>query len=187
MHEESDDGDDMHITHNHAGAAASVVLSAALKLEQDPGSNEFVNVIAPEEEEPVVKGGEVVDGKLLSPALEPIPMTSAMDENLLSPALEPIPMMSAIETPPPPLPPIVDNKSDANLPTFTDETNLHFEPEPMMDSEQTEILGARVYNEEEDSGPQMPGSFDLSTPYSIHRHEQPNSWVEILRKLSLQL
>lgn len=169
MHEESDDGDDMHITHNHAGAAASVVLSAALKLEQDPGSNEFVNVIAPEEEEPVVKGGEVVDGKLLSPALEPIPM------------------MSAIETPPPPLPPIVDNKSDANLPTFTDETNLHFEPEPMMDSEQTEILGARVYNEEEDSGPQMPGSFDLSTPYSIHRHEQPNSWVEILRKLSLQL
>ena len=166
MHEDSDDGDDMH---NHAGTAASVVLPAPLKLEEDPGSNEFVNVIAPEEEQPVVKGGEVVGGKLLSAALKPIPMTSATET-----------------PPPPPLPPIVDNKSDANLPTFTDETNLHFEPEAMMESEQTEILGARVDNEEEDSGPQMPGSFDMSTPYSTNRHEQPNSWFEVLRKFSLQ-
>ena len=42
-------------------------------MEQDPGSNEFVNAIAPEEEEMVVKGPEI-EAKTLSAEEIPKPV-----------------------------------------------------------------------------------------------------------------
>ena len=107
MQDDSDD-DDMPLK--------SAGISPTLKLEQDPGSNEFVNVIAPEKEGTAVKGLGI-EAK-----------TSSVEEI-------PKPVEKLAE----PSPPMLDN--DASI--FTNEMPLQLEPESMSETEQIETLGAR--------------------------------------------
>ena len=159
MHDDSDD-DDVSVK----SPGSSSIISPSLKLEQDPGSNEFVNVIAPEEEEMAAKGPEI-EAKTLSVEEIPKPV-----EKLA----EPIPDNTEKS------PPILDNDHDAdtNVPIFTsEEAPLQLEPESMSETEQTESVGFRG----DDDEPKMPGSFDMST---THPHKQM-SWMEMLKNLSL--
>ena len=156
MQDDSDD-DDMPIK----SASTSSLISPTLKLEQDPGSNEFVNVIAPEEEEMAVKGLEI-EAKTLS-----VEETSKPVEKLD----EPIP--HNVERPPPTL----DNDADTDASIFSNEMPHQLEPESMSETEQTEPLGVRV----NDEGPKMPGSFDMSTAPP----QKQMSWMEMLRNMGL--
>ena len=156
MQDNSDD-DDMPIK----SASTSSLISPTLKLEQDPGSNEFVNVIAPEEEEMAVKGLEI-EAKTLS-----VEETSKPVEKLD----EPIP--HNVERPPPTL----DNDADTDASIFSNEMPHQLEPETMSETEQTEPLGVRG----NDEGPKMPGSFDMSTAPP----QKQMSWMEMLRNMGL--
>ena len=156
MQDNSDD-DDMPIK----SASTSSLISPTLKLEQDPGSNEFVNVIAPEEEEMAVKGLEI-EVKTLS-----VEETSKPVEKLE----EPIP--HNVERPPPTL----DNDADTDASIFSNEMPHQLEPESMSETEQTEPLGVRG----NDEGPKMPGSFDMSTAPP----QKQMSWMEMLRNMGL--
>ena len=53
------DSDDDDSSVKSPGASSIMSPSLTLKVEQDPGLNEFVNVIAPEEEEVAVNGPEI--------------------------------------------------------------------------------------------------------------------------------
>ena len=155
MHDDSDD-DDIHI--NPAGTTG--VISPTLKLEQEPGSNEFVNVIAPEVEEGAVKG-PVIETKTLSPKpveklAEPLPYTAEK------------------------APPILDNNAGTKAPIFTNEMPLQLEPESMTETEQTESQDSQGARGDDDE-PQMPGSFDMSTAPP----QEQVSWFNMLKKLGL--
>ena len=150
MHDDSDD-DDMPVK----SAGTSSVVSPTLKVEQDPGSNEFVNVIAPEDGEVAVKGPENEARTL------PV-------EEILKP----------VEKLAEPISPILDNDASTNAPIFTNEMPLQLEPESMMETEQTEPLGVR---RGDDDGPQMPGSFDMSTTSP----QKQMSWFDMLKNLGL--
>ena len=156
MQDDSDD-DDMPIK----SASTSSLISPTLKLEQDPASNEFVNVIAPEEEEMAVKGLEI-EAKTLSEE-----ETSKPVEKLD----EPIPHNA--ERPPP----TSDNDADTDASIFSNEMPHQLEPESMLETEQTEPLGVRG----NDEGPKMPGSFDMSTAPP----QKQMSWMEMLRNMGL--
>ena len=155
MHDDSDD-DDIHVT--SAGTTSDV--SPTLKLEQEPGSNEFVNVIAPEV---AVKGAEI---EARTTSIEEIPKP-------VEKLAEPIPHIAEEA------PPILDNDAGTNLPMFTNETPLQLEPESMTETELTESQG--VPGRGDDDGPQMPGSFDMSTAPP----QEQISWLEMLKKLGL--
>jgi len=156
MQDDSDD-DDLPVK----SPGASSLISPALKLEQDPGSNEFVNVIAPEEEEVAAKRSEI-KAKTLSVEDTPKPV-----EKLA----EPIPYNEERA------PPMLDNDADTNASILTNENPLQLEPESMSESEQTESVGVH----RDDEGPKMPGSFDMSTATP---HKQ-TSWTELLKSLGL--
>jgi len=134
-------------------ANAPSVFSPKLS-EEDPGSNEFVNVIAPEEEEE--------------------------EEEKLASVREQVGTYSVQEIPKPILPhtaapPIVD-KEDAAGPIYTTE------PESMADAELKEPPLNNDDNDTDE--PQMPGSFDLlSTTTTPHSTQKQSSWVEMLKKL----
>ena len=156
MQEDSDD-DDMPF----GSAGTPGVISPTLNVGQDPGSNEFVNVTAPEEEEVAVKGPEN-EARTLSVEEIPKPV-----EKLA----EPIPYIAEKA------PPILDNNASTNAPIFTNEMPLQLEPESMTETEQTESQGVRG---EDDDGPRMPGSFDMSTA-----PQKQMSWMEMLKNLGL--
>ena len=161
MHDDSDD-DDMHVK----STVASSLVPPTLKLEQDPGSNEFVNVIAPEEEEvTVVVKGPGNEDKTLS-----------VEEEIPKPA-------EKLAEPTTTIPYNAEKDADTkNAPIFTNEMPLQVEPESMSEAEQTESVGVRG----DDDGPQMPGSFDMSTDPS-HKaapHKQM-SWMDLLKNLGL--
>ena len=159
MHDDSDDDD---IPIKSAGSTTTSVISPTLKLEQDPGSNEFVNVIAPEEEEVAAVKGAENEAKTLS--VEEIP------KPVEKPA-EPIPHIAEKASPK------LDNDAVTSAPIFTNEMPLQLEPESMTETEHTESVGVRG----DDDGPQMPGSFDMSTD---HPHKQM-SWFEMIKNLGL--
>ena len=158
MHDDSDDDD--HIPVN----SAAETISPTLKLEQDPGSNEFVNVIAPNEEEMAAKGPEI-EARTLS-VEEEIP------KHVEKKLAEPIPSAATEKAPP-----ILDDDAGGS-PIFTNEMPLQFEPESMTETEPTnEPQRVRGVDDE----PQMPGSFDMSTA-------SPNkqlSWMEMIKNLGL--
>lgn len=156
MHDDSDDDDIQVKSPDSAG-----VIAPTLKLEQDPGSNEFVNVTAPEEEEEAVK----------EPKVEA--RTSSIEETHkpVEKLAEPISYIAEKA------PPILDNDAGRNAPIFTNEMPLQLEPESMTETEQTESQGVRG----DDDDPQMPGSFDLSTAPP----QEQSSWLEMLKKLGL--
>ena len=161
MHDDSDD-DDMPIKSPSTSSLISPtgIISPTLKLEQDPGSNEFVNVIAPEDEEMAVKGLEEVKTLSVEEISKPV---EKLDE--------PIPYNA--ERPPP----TPDNDADTSI--LSNEMPLQLEPESMSETEQMEPLGVRG----DDEGPKMPGSFDMST---VHPHPQKQmSWMEMLRNMGL--
>ena len=157
MHDDSDDDDTLV---KSAGTAS--VTSPSLKLEQDPGSNEFVNVIAPAEEEVVAVKGPENEARKLSGEEIPKPVEK--------PA-EPIPHIAEKA------PPKLDNNASTSAPIFTNEMPLQLEPETMTETEQTESVGVRG----DDDGPKMPGSFDMSTD---HPHKQM-SLFEMIKNLGL--
>ena len=156
MHDDSDD-DDIHI--NSAGTTGAI--SPTLKLEQDPGSNDFVNVITPEVEEGAVKKPGIETKTL---PVEEIPKP-------VEKLAEPTPYIAEKA------PPILDNDAGIKAPIFTNEMPLQLEPESMTETEQTESQGVRG----DDDEPQMPGSFDMSTAPP----QEQTSWLEMLKKLGL--
>ena len=156
MHDDSDD-DDLPVK----SPGISSLTSPTLKLEQDPGSNEFVNVIAPEEEEVAAKGNGI---EAKTSSVEEIPKP-------VEKLAEPIPYDEERA------PPMLDNNADANASIFTNENSLQLEPESMSESEQTESVGIHG----DDEGPKMPGSFDMSTATP---HKQ-TSWMQMLKSLGL--
>jgi hypothetical protein len=151
MHDDSDDDDHIPVD----SAETTGVISPTLKVEQDPGSNEFVNVIAPEEEEMAAKGPEI---KARTLSVEEIPKPVEKIAEPISYAAEKAP-------------PILDNDAGTNSPIFTNE------PESMTETEPTEPLGVRGVDDE----PRMPGSFDMST---ASPHKQM-SWMEMIKNLGL--
>jgi hypothetical protein len=160
MHDDSDDDD---IPVKSAGTSTDVI-SPTLKLDQDPGSNEFVNVIAPEEEEMAMKGPEIEARTLL---VEEIPSKPVEKR------AEPIPYIAEKA------PPILDNDADTNAPIFTNETPLQLEPESMTEGEQTEPLPLGVRGVDDEL--RIPGSFDMSTASP----QKQTSWMEMLKNLGL--
>jgi len=161
MNDDSDDDGDLPTGSAGPNSAVSAISD---KLDQDPGSNEFVNVIAPEEDELAVKGRDNMVERTVSVADPP----------------KPIPHVAAEK-----VPPIIDNAANtsANIPTLTDETLLYLEPEPMLETELTELVGVRG----DDDEPRMPGSFDMPTSSSTNTQEQQEtSWIEILGNLRLK-
>jgi hypothetical protein len=157
MHDDSDD-DDVHV--KSAG-------SESLKLEQDPGSNEYVNVIAPqleEEEEVAVKEPEIEAARTLLPV-----------EEIPNKPVEKLAELIAEKAPPT----LDNNDAGPNSPIFTKETPLQLEPESVTGTKPTESLqGVRGDRSDE---PQMPGSFDMSTASS----QKQVSWAEMLKNLGL--
>ena len=138
MNDESDDDDD-----THAGTAgASIISPTPSKLEQDAGSNEFVNVTAPEEQEQAVKGHDI---KARTLSVEEVSY----------------PAPHITEKAPP-----IDDDTSPTGPIFTNEMPLQLEPESMME---TERKGSLDEDGQDDYEPQMPGSFDMST---AHPQEQ---------------
>ena len=113
--DDSDDDDDIVV---RSTPTSSAISPASLKTEQDRGSNEFVNVISPEEE-------ELVDAGILS--VEDIP--------------KPIPYVAEKA------PPIVINDANTNVPIFTDAV-FQLEPEPMTETELGEPLEVNVNDDE---------------------------------------
>jgi hypothetical protein len=160
MNGESDDDDDIHEI--HVGTAGNSIMSPTpSKLEQDAGSNEFVNVIAPEEEEQAVKGHDI-KARTLSVEKMPKPVEEA---SKAAPITE--------KAPP------IDDDTSPTGPIFTNEMPLQLEPESMTETERKSSLDD---DGEDDYEPQMPGSFDMST---AHPQDQ-TSWAEMLKKLRLQ-
>ena len=158
--DDSDDDDDGH-HHNHTlplGSTGSTgsVLSPIPKME-DPGSNEFVNVIAPEEEEDGLREKKKERVKTLP-----------VEDNA-----KPVHTGTA--------PPIIDDDKDVAGPIFTDGTSLQLEPESMTETEEP-IGGVRAGGNEDDDEPRMPGSFDL-LPTSHSTTQKQASWAEMLKKL----
>jgi hypothetical protein len=164
MNGDSDDDNDVSVT---IPGSNGVISPTSSKLEQDPGSNEFVNVVPPDEEELAARGHEV-KARTLSVEESPKPVQDV-----------PKPKSKSIENTAEKASPI-DNDSSTNASIFTNEMPLQLEPESMTETERKRPPGFREEGEDED-GPQMPGSFDLSTA-----HPQVQiSWAEMLKKLHL--
>ena len=158
MHDDSD-SDDMPIK----SAGTSSLISPTSKLKEEPGSNEFVNVVAPEEEEMAAKRlGIEAKTSSVEEILKPV-------EKLAD--AEPIPYSAERS------PPMLDNDADTDASIFTNEMPLQLEPEFMSEMEQTEPLGVRG----DDEGPKMPGSFDMPT---APPHKEM-SWMEMLKNMGL--
>jgi hypothetical protein len=157
MHDDSDDDDSPIKSAN----SFSSLTSPTLKLEQDAESNEFVNVVAPEEEEVGVKGNES-EAKTLS-----VEGVSKPVKNL------PDPIPHDAERAP------LKLDADTKSPILRNEMPLQLAPESMSDTEQTEPEGVR--DDDDDEGPRMPGSFDMTTAPS----QKQTTWMGMLKSLGL--
>ena len=158
------DSDDDDSSVKSPGASSIMSPSPTLKVEQDPGSNEFVNVIAPEEEEMAGKGPEI-EAKTLSAEEIPKPVEE---------------LPKSIPYNPEKAPPVIDNDADTNAPIFTNEMPLQREPESMSEAEQTVPPGVGGGGGDDDE-PKMPGSFDMSTAHP----QKQTTWMEMLKNLGL--
>ncbi|KAF8800992.1 Pkinase-domain-containing protein [Phlegmacium glaucopus] len=161
--DDDDDEDDLHIGSTGPNSAVSPI---SLQSEQDPGSNEFVNVIAPEEEESPVRERENVREETILVEETPKPIIPNVEDAEKSPT-------------------IVEKDADAAnvLPTFTEQqAPLQLEPEPMLETEMKEPTGLRVDVNDDDDEPKMPGSFDVSTANS----QEQTPWIEVFKNLRLK-
>lgn len=116
---DSDDDSDVHLG---TAGAASVVSPTSSKFEQDPGSNEFVNVVAPEEEESATRGYDI-ESKTSS--VEEVPEPVPIFTNEMPLQLEPE-SMTETETQLKKQPGVRDNDNDEpQMPGSFDMSTAH--------------------------------------------------------------
>jgi calcium/calmodulin-dependent protein kinase I len=152
--QDSDDDDDMLVR-----SAGSTLSPASSKLKQDLGSNAFVDVIAPKEEDLAARVPEV---EARTSSAEEVPKPTEEVPN------------------PKPIAEKTLSNASKDGPIFTNEMPLQLEPESMTEAEEGP-LGVRENHNNTDNEPQMPGSFDMPTA----EPRDQISWGQMFKKLRL--